>query len=79
MCSSATVRTVCIGTRETAHLRGRFGGGVDADAGKRAAFLDYDGDGLLDLYVCHYDLTLETNRYCGDQARESDLLQSDFG
>lgn len=45
--------------------------GVDADAwGTSAAFLDYDGDGLLDLYVCHYALwTLETNRYCGDQAR----------
>ena len=45
--------------------------GVDADAwGTSAAFLDYDGDGLLDLYVCHYGIwSLETNRYCGDQAR----------
>ncbi|MBI3866485.1 MAG: CRTAC1 family protein, partial [Planctomycetia bacterium] len=38
--------------------------------GASAAFLDYDGDGLLDLYCCHYAIwTLETNRYCGDQSR----------
>ena len=34
----------------------------------RAAFLDADHDGLLDLYVCRYGhWTLDTNTRCGDR------------
>lgn len=35
-----------------------------------SAFIDFDSDGFLDLYVCNYGKwTLETNKFCGDQAR----------
>lgn len=35
-----------------------------------AAFLDFDGDGLLDIYVCNYGRwSFEDNPFCGDKAR----------
>ena len=38
--------------------------------GTSAAFLDYDNDGLLDLYVANYATwSMETNKYCGDRQR----------
>lgn len=38
--------------------------------GASSAFLDADGDGLLDLYVCNYaKWTPETNAYCGDPGK----------
>lgn len=38
--------------------------------GTSAAFLDYDQDGLLDLYVANYAIwTMELNKYCGDRSR----------
>ena len=46
--------------------------GVAADQfwGTSAAFLDYDNDGLLDLYVANYATwSMETNKYCGDRQR----------
>lgn len=45
--------------------------GVEDDRwGASAAFLDYDDDGLLDLYVCNYaKWSPETNPWCGDQER----------
>jgi len=49
-----------------------FSAGVDdARWATSSAFIDFDGDGFLDLYVCNYGKwTLETNKYCGDQARQ---------
>ncbi|TXT28094.1 MAG: ASPIC/UnbV domain-containing protein [Planctomycetota bacterium] len=42
----------------------------DAEWAASAACLDFDHDGLLDLYVCNYGKwTLETNPYCGDRVR----------
>lgn len=46
--------------------------GVAADTlwGTSAAFVDYDSDGLVDLYVANYAVwTMESNRYCGDRSR----------
>lgn len=46
--------------------------GVAADTlwGTSAAFLDYDNDGLVDLYVVNYaHWSMETNKYCGDRQR----------
>jgi hypothetical protein len=46
--------------------------GVAADTqwGTSAAFLDYDNDGLVDLYVANYATwSMETNKYCGDRQR----------
>lgn len=40
--------------------------GKDGDLSTSAAFLDYDNDGLLDLYVCHYvKYDLAHDRWCG--------------
>src|SRR5204862_1556239 len=41
--------------------------GVAGDGGlsTSCAFLDYNNDGLLDIFVCHYvKWTLETDRWC---------------
>ncbi len=36
-----------------------------------AGWLDYDNDGWIDLFVVNYvDWTPETNKYCGDRARD---------
>jgi hypothetical protein len=45
--------------------------GVEDDRwSSSAAFLDADGDGLLDLYVCHYgSWSLDDNPFCGDASR----------
>jgi hypothetical protein len=46
--------------------------GVAADElwGTSAAFLDYDNDGLVDLYVANYAIwSMATNKYCGDRQR----------
>ena len=38
--------------------------------GTSAAFLDFDNDGLLDLYVANYaKWTMEANEFCGDSER----------
>lgn len=43
-----------------------FGG----DFSTSAAFLDFDSDGMTDLYVCNYGKwTLEQNQFCGDRTR----------
>jgi len=46
--------------------------GLRADTlwGTSAAFLDFDQDGWLDLYVANYAVwSMETNQFCGDRAR----------
>lgn len=46
--------------------------GVGADSlwGTSATFVDYDNDGLVDLYVVNYAVwSMETNKYCGDRQR----------
>ncbi|MEO1998620.1 MAG: VCBS repeat-containing protein, partial [Planctomycetaceae bacterium] len=45
--------------------------------GTSAAFFDFNADGLLDLYVCHYaEWTWETNKFCGDRERKVRLYCS---
>lgn len=50
----------------------RVSAGVeDPRWGTSAAWLDYDEDGLLDLYVCNYaKWTWENNPFCGDTIRK---------
>ena len=45
--------------------------------GTSAAFLDYDGDGLLDLFIANYvDFDLNQNVYCGDRSQGNTFLLS---
>lgn len=45
-------------------------GADDPQWGTSATFLDYNQDGLLDLYVCNYaKWTWETNAFCGDREK----------
>lgn len=70
------------GTGTFRDVTGRAGVG-DRDHGARyatsAAFGDFDGDGNLDLYVCHYcHWSPQTNRVCKNARGEKDYCSPDI-